>query len=496
MADRIHLIDGCWLSGEGPQFTATDPGLGEVVWRGRSATAREVGLSVGAADRASEAWADRPLSERIGILEAFQQLVTARRWELAECISLDTGKPRWEALTEVDSMAAKVPVSIEAYNDRCRVVQGRMGAIRTVVRFKPHGVVVVIGPFNLPGHLPNGHIVAALLAGNTVVFKPSRQAPLIAVKMMETWQEAGLPPGVLNMVQGGRETATALVGDPRIDGLLFTGSVKTGKALHRAFAGFPEKILALEMGGNGPLVVHEVSDLEAAAYLTVQSAFITAGQRCTCARRLIVPAGDAGDRFMERLASLVREIRVGRYTDLPERFMGPVISEQVLKDLLRAQEDLCSAGARSLVPMKRLERPGYFLSPGILDVTAVKDRPDVELFGPILQMVRVPDFQAAVREAGNTSFGLAAGLLSDNEELYDLFFRKVRAGVVNWNRQTTGASGRLPFGGVGASGNHRPSGYYAADYCSFPVASMESDVGAIPESRTPGIGEVPGDTVP
>jgi len=316
------------------------------------------------------------------------------------------------------------------------------------------------------------------------------------VKMMELWEEAGLPPGVLNMVQGGRETGTALIRDPRIDGLFFTGSVETGKALHRAFAGLPEKILALEMGGNGPLVVHEVSDLEDAAYLTVQSAFITAGQRCTCARRLIVPAGDAGDRFMERLASLVREIRGGRYTDLPERFMGPVISEQVLKDLLRAQEDLCSAGARSLVPMKRLERPGYFLSPGILDVTAVKDRPDVELFGPILQMVRVPDFQAAVREAGNTSFGLAAGLLSDNEELYDLFFRKVRAGVVNWNRQTTGASGRLPFGGVGASGNHRPSGYYAADYCSFPVASMESDVGAIPESRTPGIGEVPGDTVP
>ena len=144
-------------------------------------------------------------------------------------------------------------------------------------------------------------------------------------------------------------------------------------------------------------------------------------------------------------------------------------------------------GGAILVEMKRMDGPGYLLSPGLLDVTKVSNRADEELFGPLLQLIRVDNFDAAIREANNTAFGLVAGLLSDNPDLYEKFFRRIRAGVVNWNRQTTGATGKMPFGGVGISGNHRPSGYFAADYCSYPVASLEMDRPILPEALTPGI---------
>ncbi len=354
-------------------------------------------------------------------------------------------------------------------------------------RFKPQGVVAVFGPFNLPGHLPNGHIVPALLAGNTVVFKPSEQAPLVGQIMQEIWEAAGLPKGVLNMVQGGRKTGMSLAANSKLNGLFFTGSAEAGKALHSLCGGRPEKILALEMGGNNPLVVYGAADHNASAYLTIQSAFITAGQRCSCACRLIVEDGTRGRRFVDTLIAMMGSIRIGPYTDRPEPFMGPVISGRAAESLLAAQASLGKNGGEPLVEMKRLGSGGNFLSPGLMDVTNVSNRPDVELFGPFLQLIRVSDFDAAVREAGNTSYGLVAGLLSDDRDLYDRFYRKIRAGVVNWNRQTTGASSRMPFGGVGASGNHRPSGYYASDYCSYPVATIESERLELPSQPLPGI---------
>ncbi len=487
MSVPSHFIEGLWIEGTGEKFTSTDPATEELIFEGRSARSEDLDLAVTAASNAFREWAGRSPAERGRYLGAFREQLIEHKHDLAETISRDTGKPLWEAITEVDAMVGKVGLSEEAYQLRCGIIETAVGPSLAATRFRPHGVVAVFGPFNFPGHLPNGHIVPALLAGNTVVFKPSEQAPLVAQRTVELWERAGLPNGVLNMVQGGRETAAALAADARLAGLFFTGSVEVGRSLHKQFAGHPEKLLALEMGGNNPLVVHEISDFAAAAYLTVQSAFITAGQRCTCARRLIVPLGKEGDSFISSLVTMMGQIRVGRYSDTPEPFMGPVISEMAAEKLLQAQSGLRTRGGAMLVEMKRLDRPGYFVSPGLIDVTAVSNRADEELFGPILQLIRVTDFDAAVREANNTVFGLAAGLLSDNKELYDRFLSGVRAGVINWNRQTTGATGKMPFGGVGASGNHRPSGYFAADYCSYPVASMETDRTVMPETLTPGI---------
>lgn len=487
MAGKTHFIDGKWLQGKGGEFSSFDPSAGEPIWQGLSATHGEVAQAVEAAGAAFETWHDTTLEERIKYLEAYREQLIAQKAQMAEVICQDTGKPRWEALTEMAAMIAKIDVSIQAYHDRRGEVLEESSDGLSATRFKPHGVVAVFGPFNLPGHLPNGHIVPALLAGNAVVFKPSEQAPVVALKTLELCEAAELPKGVLNMVQGGRETGIALSEHPGIDGLFFTGSADTGRALHKAFAGRPDKILALEMGGNNPLVVHEVSDVVAAAYLTVESAFITSGQRCTCARRLIVLEGSEGDRFVQRLMTIMAKIKVGSYKETPEPFMGPVISKSAAEGLVAAQDALTGEGGKSLVRMEHMDRKGWFLSPGLIDVTEARNRKDVELFGPLLQLIRVPDFDAAIREANNTSFGLAAGLLSDNNALYHRFFRRVRASVINWNRQTTGASQKMPFGGVGASGNHRPSGYYAADYCSYPIASIEINRLKMPATPLPGI---------
>lgn len=464
-------------------FSSLDPATGEKVWTGPAATAAEIDEDVRAARAAFPAWSRLPTAGREAILRAFAQQLTVRKEAFAEAISREVGKPHWEALTEVQSMIGKVEISLEAHARRCAEFASNIG----LTRFKPHGVVAVLGPFNFPGHLPNGHIVPALLAGNTVVFKPSEFAPGVAELTMQLWAAAGLPRGVLHVVQGGRETGAALAAHAGLDGLFFTGSARAGLALNELFARTPEKILALEMGGNNPLVVHRVADLPAAALLTVQSAYLSAGQRCTCARRLIVPQGAEGDLFVSRLLGLLDTLRVGAHTDRPEPFMGPVISPAAAGRLLAAQKNLLARGAKGLAEMRHLRAGTGLLSPGLLDVTAVRDRDDEEFFGPLLQLIRVPDFTAALAEANATAYGLAAGLLSDDATLYGQFFTGVRAGLINWNQQLTGASSSAPFGGVGRSGNHRPSAYLAADYCSYPVASIEVPQLKLPAQIPPGI---------
>jgi succinylglutamic semialdehyde dehydrogenase len=478
-----HFIAGHWQPGSGAAFRSIDPATGDAVWSGRAASADEVNAAVESARAASFAWSELPLSEREQALRRFEEALRERKSRLAEAISLEIGKPLWESLTEAATMISKIGLSIEAQARRCASFSGG----NAITRFRPHGVVSVFGPFNFPGHLPNGHIVPALLAGNTVVFKPSEQAPLVARRTVELWQAAGLPAGVLNLVQGGRETGAALAAHRGIDGLFFTGSAKVGNLLAEQFAKTPERILALEMGGNNPLVVHHVADPLAAAYATIQSAYLSAGQRCTCARRLIVPRGEEGDRFIDTLIQLARTIRCGPFTDQPEPFMGPVVSASAADSIANAQAQLITRGGRPLLELQRgVSRTG-FVSPGLIDMTDAP-RDDEEVFGPLLQLARVADFRAAMEEANRTSYGLAAGLLSDDAGLYEAFRQTVRAGIVNWNQPLTGASGAAPFGGIGRSGNHRPSAFFAADYCSYPVASIEVTTLARPAQPLIGVG--------
>lgn len=480
-------IAGAWQAGQGEAFESLNPVTQQVIWSGQAATPQQVDAAVNAARQAFPAWASLTLDERIAVLERFAVTLKGRTDEIARCIGEETGKPLWESATEVTSMVNKVAISIQSYRERTGEKSGPLGDATAVLRHKPHGVVAVFGPYNFPGHLPNGHIVPALLAGNAVVFKPSELTPKVAELTVQCWIDAGLPAGVLNLVQGARETGIALAAHSGIDGLFFTGSSRTGNSLHQQFAGRPDKILALEMGGNNPLVVDQVADVDAAVYTVIQSAFISAGQRCTCARRLLVPEGTWGDAFMARLVEVTATIQVGAFDQQPAPFMGSVISLRAAQALLDAQEQLLANGAVALLEMTQPAAQSALLTPGILDVSDVSDRPDEELFGPLLQVIRYADFDAAIAEANATQYGLAAGLLSDSQERYQQFWLQSRAGIVNWNKQLTGAASTAPFGGIGASGNHRASAYYAADYCAYPVASLEAGTLTLPTSLTPGI---------
>ncbi|QNH05043.1 succinylglutamate-semialdehyde dehydrogenase [Pseudomonas sp. B11D7D] len=484
---NTHYIAGQWLPGQGESLQSLDPVSQAVLWQGQGATAAQVDAAVAAARGAFSLWAAHSLDGRIAVLERFAACLKSRADEVARAIGEETGKPLWEAATEVNSMVGKVAISIQSYRERTGEKSGPLGDATAVLRHKPHGVVAVFGPYNFPGHLPNGHIVPALLAGNCVLFKPSELTPKVAELTVQCWIEAGLPEGVLNLLQGGRETGVALAGHPGIDGLFFTGSSRTGNLLHAQFAGRPDKILALEMGGNNPLIVDQVADVDAAVYTIVQSAFISAGQRCTCARRLLVPQGEWGDALLARLVQVVGQIKVGRFDEQPAPFMGSVISLQAAAQLMQAQQHLLAGGATALLAMTQPQADAALLTPGILDVTAVNDRPDEEFFGPLLQVIRYDSFEAAIAEANATAYGLAAGLLSDSRARFEQFWLHSRAGIVNWNKQLTGAASTAPFGGIGASGNHRASAYYAADYCAYPVAGLESDSLTLPATLTPGV---------
>lgn len=482
-----HFIDGQWSAGDGPALSVVNPADGTTVWTGTHATAADIDHATAAARAAFHAWSMTPVVQRITIAQCYAELLKEHGEGLARTISQEVGKPLWEARTEVTSMANKVAISVQAQAARTGTVTSSVADGDAVLRHRAHGVLGVFGPYNFPGHLPNGHIVPALLAGNTLVFKPSQYAPQTALKTVALWQQAGLPAGVLNLINGGRDTGASLSQNARLDGILFTGSYQVGALLHRQFAGQPGKMLALEMGGNNALVAWDVGNLDAAVHHAIFSAFVSAGQRCTCARRLIVEASARGDALIARLVEIAGRLVVGAPDATPTPFMGPVVSAAIATQLLAAQHDLIARGGKPLLTMRRLVPDTGLLSAGIVDVTGIAGIPDEEFFGPLLQVIRVPDFASAMVAANATDYGLAAGLLSDDAALWTHFLNHSRAGVVNWNRPTTGAASTAPFGGIGKSGNHRASAFYAADYCAYPVASIENTVLALPAQLSPGL---------
>lgn len=487
MNHAVQFINNQWLGGEGKEFTSLDPVKNTQVWQGQAATAAQVDTAVQVARKAQYDWAGLSFDERVAVVKKFAEQLTNNKEAMALTIASETGKALWEARTEVAAMIGKIDISVRAYQERTGTKENPMPQGRAFVRHKPHGVVAVFGPYNFPGHLPNGHIVPALLAGNAVIFKPSELTPKVAEETVKLWQQAGLPAGVIALLQGEVDTGKAIAGHNGIDGIFFTGSSRTGHYLHQQFAGRPDKVLALEMGGNNPLIVQDVSNIDAAVHDIIQSAFISAGQRCTCARKLFLPANAQGDAILARLLEVTRNIKVGVYDAAEQPFMGSMISVAAAKGMLAVQQQLVELGGKVLVEMQHIDVNTALVSPGIIECSNITDYPDDEHFGPLLKVFRFTDFDQAIDAANNTQFGLSAGLLSDSAELYQHFFRRIRAGIVNWNRPITGASSAAPFGGVGSSGNHRASAFYAADYCAYPVASVELEQVVLPEQLSPGL---------
>jgi succinylglutamic semialdehyde dehydrogenase len=430
---------------------------------------------VARARRAWPVWASQPLSTRIELLRRFANEVRKESEKLATLIARETGKPLWEARSEVDGVIDKVEVSVRAYADRTsqRKLDSALNGT-AAVRHKPHGVLAVISPWNMPALLPTGQIVPALIAGNVVVFKPSEKAPATAEMLTRCYHRAGISAAVIQVLFGGPEQGQALVAHDGIDGVLFTGSAHSGIAINRKLASNPGKLVALELGGNNPIVVWDTPKLSDAAAIVVQSAFTSAGQRCSSARRLIVKS-TLYDAVISEVRKLADRLIVGAPFDSPSPFMGPVIDDAAADGLTESFVYLLSNGGRAIKHMARLRDDLPFVSPAIIDVTKIADRPDVELFGPLLQVVSVNDFDEAIAEANNTRFGLTASLIGGTPQEYNRFWANMRAGVVNWNRATIGEAAAAPFGGVGLSGNNRPGAYYSADACAYPVASSEME---------------------
>lgn len=449
-----------------------NPFNGEIVWEGTISDEAAVNQAVADAKQAFQTWSKTSLEERFALVRRFAEKLTEAKEAMAKTITIESGKPFWDALGEVNASIGKIELSIQAYQERTGLTEKQIANGNLKIQHRAHGVMAVLGPFNFPLHLPNGHIVPALIAGNTVVFKPSEMTPKVAAFTLVLWKQAGLPEGVLNLIQGGKEPAQQLVQHTDVNGVLFTGGVPAGLAIHRALAGHPEKIVALELGGNNPMIVWDTQHIQDAAKIIVRSAFISAGQRCTCARRLIVPNNEYGQTIVEAVCQLVDQITVDNPMAQPEPFMGTLISTQAVKQALQAQSEWIENGAIALREAQTLDISNACMSAGVLDVTDMQNRQDEEVFAPLLQVIRVDTFEAAIAEANNTRFGLAAGLIADDAKLFEQFQADIHAGIVNFNAPTTGASGAAPFGGVGLSGNHRPAGFYAADYCAYPIASM------------------------
>ena len=462
-------IQNQWSLGKGKLFKSMNPLTGEILWEGNFANAAQLNAAIHATHKSHDEWSAESIQTRIKIIRKFYALLEKNKLAMTMLISTETGKTHADAASEVAATLAKLNNSILAFKKRTGSQKNSIGTMEATLQHSSHGVMSVVGPFNFPLHLPNGHITPALIAGNTIVYKPSESTPMVAEYMMMLWDKAGLPAGAINMIHGGKDIVQGLCKHSLNNGLLFTGSYKVGKQINKIMADYPEKILALELGGNNPLVVWSTKKLNAAADLIFESAFISSGQRCTCARRLILPNNKNGKKI---LAKLKQKIQSLSYADPLDLYYGPLISPKATEGFLAFQDKLIHLGAKTILKARKVRGSFNLVTPSLINITGMTKSYDEENFGPMLQVFFADTFDEAVAEANNTKYGLAAGLISDNEKLFDGFVRRINAGVINFNSTTTGASGAFPFGGIGRSGNLRPAGFYAADYCAWPKASI------------------------
>lgn len=482
-----NLLAGAWVALAGEGLASHEPARpGTCVWRGTPEVSH-VDRGVSAARAAQPAWEEWGWERRALVLRRFAEIASSRASEMASLISREIGKPVWDARAEADLLAAKVQATLDAseHGPLTRVRgftlplgptrQGRCG-------FRAHGVAAVVGPFNFPAHLPNGHIVPALLLGNTVVFKPSDKSPATGELLARWFDEAlraeGAPVGVLNLVQGGGDIPSALVGHADIDAVLFTGSWPVGRRIIEANLNRPGRLLALEMGGNNAAVIMPSADLPQAVIECVRAAFVTAGQRCTCTRRIIVHR-EVAPRVLAALRLATSALRVGSPQD-DGVFIGPLITDGACHAVMQAQQDFEARGGRALVRCERVASAegGHYLRPGVMEVDRfLSDRDatpgcDREVFGPLVRVAVTDSLEDAIAQANASAFGLAAAIFTQDSGEADRFCARVRAGCINVNAGTAGASGKLPFGGLGLSGNHRPAGAFSVDYCAYPVAGI------------------------
>lgn len=458
------FISGQWKKGGGAIQTSERFAQFPSSWPEASPTEIEEALSFAQTSQ----WHQTSFEMRIAIATKFQTLLMQHKQELAHILRQEIGKPLWESLQEVESAIQKVPTSISSYQQRLLPCEWSRKDASGSTHYRPHGISTVIGPFNLPLHLPNGHILPALLTGNTILFKPSELAPKISQRYVELWSEAGLPKEALQLLQGGKNVAEAIIHDKCVRAIFFTGSYAAGQSILAASQPFPFRLVALEMGGNNPIIISPSGQTPEMVSATIASAFITTGQRCTCARRLLLiePINDA---FLEQLISRAAHLSCGIPKDSFEPFMGPLIHPEAAN---RVEKQILHIAGDPLLPFNRPDLS--VITPAIIEVNTF---PDEEIFGPLLLIKRVKSLDEAIEIANLSAYGLSAALFSQQEQEWRQFSQSIQAGVISWNAPTTGASGKAPFGGIGKSGNFHPAGFFAIDSSVYPVASTITPFG-------------------
>lgn len=490
-----NLIGGQWIAIPGSGLASTSPADPSRTIHACQPNIDHVEQAVRAARAAAPGWARTSQEQRFAILRKFAAICKSREADLAQLISDETGKVLWDSKAEAQLLPAKVEITLDqsATSGLARVAGFETPISPTrkgICSFRPHGVMAVLGPFNFPAHLPNGHIVPALAMGNTIILKPSDKTPAIGQLLIELLHEAlsesHAPQGVVNLVQGGADVAAALSNHPDLDGILFTGSWPVGRRIMQANLDRPGRILALEMGGNNPAIIMPDADLKQAAIECVRSAFITTGQRCTCTRRVIVHESIA-PRLIKAICTAASHLIIGHPASTHPVFMGPLISKSARDHVLQVIGQLSRAGGELLVPPTLPDLPGWYITPSVMrvprfvasDDAAIHPGADVEIFGPFLRVATFSTFDDALDQANSTQFGLASSIFTQDAATIDRFLAQARAGCININAGTAGASSKLPFGGLGLSGNHRPAGAFSLDYCAMPIGSMiESGNGA------------------
>jgi succinylglutamic semialdehyde dehydrogenase len=443
------------------------------------------------AKRAFVEWSALTIEQRMQHLERVKEAFAKKEEQFAEVIARETGKPLWETRTEAKAIVGKFTITFEHSMElikEVRVEQALPG-VDGFIRYRPRGVFAVLGPFNFPAHLPNGHIVPALVTGNCVVFKPSELTPATAQLMAQCFEEAKLPPGVFNLVQGKGDIGQRLVSHKHIDGVLFTGSYETGLRISEATLHDYWKLLALEMGGKNSTIVWKDADLDKAIYESLIGAFMSSGQRCSCTSRIFVHKDVAGE-FTERFYQRAKKLTIGHWSENP--FMGPVISEKSMDTYLRFQDIAVREGADKVMRGKVLEtdHKGYYVTPSIYKVNNYDHQStyqNTEIFGPNVALYETTDLQEAIDFTNGSGYGLSMAIFSQDRKNYEICLQRARVGLLNWNRTTNGASSRLPFGGRGKSGNDRPSAHFAVYYCTVPVASLEDLTPFDPSKTLPGM---------
>lgn len=469
------FINGRFVKSRGkPTQTVVDPGnTGEIVGQWRS-TGDQVDTAIEAAQGAYKKWAWLKKRERVRYIRSLQKAFISRKTQFAETISREMGKTLRESTAEVDTAIKKIDVTLS--EAMTLVKRSRLRRDGSFYRYHPRGVLVILGPFNFPLHLPNGQMVAALATGNTVVFKPSEITPFTGQLIAECYKEAGFPNGAFNLIHGKGRVGEALVKHPGVQGVIFVGSYETGSKILNSTVNEPGKICVLEMGGKNAAIIMPDAPLEKAVDDCVASALSTTGQRCNSLSRVIIHQ-DLMTKFMVAFAERVLEWHPGYYKDENAK-MGPLVTEAALKKFLRYQEMAEKEGAVRVLKGRTISThaPGHYVVPAVHHVAWEGPRDNKvgyrydEIFGPDIAIYTFKTIEEAIAIHNDCRYGLVASVFTEKEDVFEEMYHQLEVGNIYRNMKTIRASALLPFGGVKQSGNDNPAGLFSPLYCTYPVA--------------------------